>query len=1104
MNETVRCTKVLAALFVCMSMISGMMVILPSGVVAAPPDGYIQGNVNDGTNPLPGSIVVAMPMFGGVEIIEWTDALGDYLIAAPGGLDYYVMAFNDSCYASTGYVRVTSSETVFFNFTLSNIAPAVTDVTLTGFVEDELGNPVVDAMIGAYSADPATMGDGPPMYINMTRTDGSGQYVVDVLPTIAGGGIVALGVPGYPFTDNNTDEAFVSGQTYWINLTLTPLSYDNDASVSGTVTDYDTGLPLENVMVSVESWNESAGEGMSNMTWTDSDGEYSMDIKSGWVRITMSKTGYTMFMRDSLDVLPGENEVVDATLRASNAMVRGNVTDGGTGLPINMARVFLFDQVNGFMNIAFTDVTGAYTLEAFDGTDLIIGAEADGYGQQYMMIDIDPADELWIDFEIRPIDATVSGTVTDALSGLPVEDAGIHYMSMNYSNWDNSDATGGYDMELVSGDYTVEVYSPSHRYKTFDVTISPGPNVVDIQLMPWDLPETVRLYGFVNDSSTGTGIDSASVDVGLGPPDYSERNWTWSDASGYYELMIPATQMIVVVSAWDHTHVDTVVDGTNETEIRADFLLDPDMWGPNITYSQTPTENVSWTNPAWMHGEAQELDARALGLWQFMKNGSGSGWSYYYTIEALYTNLHPLEQSGNNLPFSKVGDTYMVDQLWSAQPMCGWLSDGVSELFLPYYEIWMGPSMYSGLRGEYQNSSLMSPEQGTAWFDGVTGEFLFFTFDNGMFETAMPDDPTGVVTVYVQLIQVQDGTGTWWWMGTVPMGDWSVADLTFTPDWVAPSGEYASLFFVNDWSGRGAVNLTLYTVDTDPPVADAGPGQEAVVDTAVTLDGSMSSDNVGIETYMWSFDDGGLVVLSGETVDYNFTTVGNHTVTLTVWDGAGNSDTDTTWVDVLGDERPVADAGPDQDVAINTAVHFDGTGSSDDLGIVNYTWTIVELMEYMWGPTPEHTFTVPGVYNVTLVVEDTTGKLSLPDTMRVTARDVTPPTADAGTDQTMMGGQPTFLDGSGSSDDVAIVNWTWTFEYMGSPVELYGEIVDFTFWVEGVYSITLNVTDAAGNWDTDEVQVTIAGIIPEFPTIMLPVTGMLAVMLFAVLRKRRL
>lgn len=1105
MDETVRWTKALVAVFVCMSMLGGMLVSLPEDVAAAPPEGYIAGNVSNGITPLPGSLVVAIPLFGGVELMTWTDSLGDYVIAAPGGLSYYVLAFNDSCYGSTNYAGVVSGETTYVNFTLEPIAPAVTDVTVMGFVVDEVGNPMTEALIGGFSADPANMGDGPPMYVNMTRTDSAGFFTVDVLPSAAGGGVVAIGIPGYPFTDNSTDEAFVSGHTYWINLTLEPLTYDNDATLSGTVTDQDTGLPLENVMVMVDMWNESSGEGSSNMTWTGPDGMYSMDIKSGWIRVIMTKPGYTMFMQDSIEVLPGEHVVIDASLRASNAIVRGNVTDSSSGLPINMARVFLVDTVTGSMNMAFTNSTGAYTLDAFDGTGLVIGAEADGYGRQFMMLDIAPGDELWIDFQLPPIDASVSGKVTDAITGLPIQGAGVYFRSMAYEEWAKTDGNGDYSMALVSGDYTVEVYAMNYRNEQFDVTISPGPNVVDIEMLPWDIPNTVRMYGYVIDSTSAMGIAWASVEVGTGPPDYTEYNSTMSDSSGYYEMFVAPVELMVVVSAPNYVHQEAYVDASGVSDLRMDFLLDQDLWGPNTTYAQTPKENVSWTNPAWMHGMAQELDARWLGLWQFMKNGSAGGWDYYYSIEALNADLHPLQPSNNNLPYWRMADFYHVDYSWAALPICGWLSDGMSEVYLPYFQVWMGPDMYNGLRGEYVNSSMWGPETGTAWFDVLSGEFVFFTFDNGWYQPATPSDPTGTVTFYVNLIQVQEGTTYWSWRGAVPIGVWSVVGLTFMPDWVAPSGDYASLFYVSDWSGRAAVNFTLYTVDNDPPVADAGPGQTAVVDTVVTLHGDMSYDNVGIVNYRWSFDDGGYVEIYGENVDYSFSTTGNYTITLTVWDGAGHFDTDTTWVEVVDDQSPVADAGPDQEVTVFDVVQFDGTGSWDDVGIVNYTWTIVELTEEMWGPTPQYTFVTPGVYNVSLVVVDTIGQTSSPDTMQVTVRDidVTPPIADAGVDQTKMGGEEVVLDGSGSWDDVGIVSWTWTFEYEGSPVELYGPVVSFTFWTEGVYIITLNVTDAAGNWDTDEVQITISGMIPEFPTMFLPVTGLLVVVLFAALRRRR-
>jgi hypothetical protein len=100
------------------------------------------------------------------------------------------------------------------------------------------------------------------------------------------------------------------------------------------------------------------------------------------------------------------------------------------------------------------------------------------------------------------------------------------------------------------------------------------------------------------------------------------------------------------------------------------------------------------------------------------------------------------------------------------------------------------------------------------------------------------------------------------------------------------------------------------------------------------------------------------------------------------------------------------------------------------------------------------------------------------------------------------GGQEVFFDGSLSSDSSGIANWTWTFTSGGTDYELWGEYPSFTFSSgDEVVTVTLTVTDGAGHTSTDTMQVTVAGVIPEFPTMLLPVMGILA--LFALVSVRR-
>lgn len=113
-----------------------------------------------------------------------------------------------------------------------------------------------------------------------------------------------------------------------------------------------------------------------------------------------------------------------------------------------------------------------------------------------------------------------------------------------------------------------------------------------------------------------------------------------------------------------------------------------------------------------------------------------------------------------------------------------------------------------------------------------------------------------------------------------------------------------------------------------------------------------------------------------------------------------------------------------------------------------------------------------------------------------------PPTAEAGADIFTAVGSTVSFDGSASSDDLEVVGYTWTFVYNASEVSLHGSSPSFVFWTPGAYTVTLNVTDIHGNYDTDTVTVMVEGTaIPEFAGVLVPVAVILV--LFALIRARR-
>ncbi len=270
-----------------------------------------------------------------------------------------------------------------------------------------------------------------------------------------------------------------------------------------------------------------------------------------------------------------------------------------------------------------------------------------------------------------------------------------------------------------------------------------------------------------------------------------------------------------------------------------------------------------------------------------------------------------------------------------------------------------------------------------------------------------------------------------------------------------------------DAAGNVGSSQVSVTVDNAPPVAAAGADRSVSPGTVITFDGSGSTDNLGIASYAWTFNDGGPRSLTGVSPTYTFNNVGNFPVTLAVADAAGNTASDAMWVNVTVDTAPpVARAGADQPVLQGTLVTLDGSGSTDDVGIANYTWIFDDGGAItLYDAIVQHRFLSVRNVLVTLTVKDFAAKSSTDTTWVNVSADAVPPVADAGPGQSIEFGASATLDGTGSTDNVGIANYTWTFTD-GSPVTVWGPTVTYRFGSVANVTVTLTVLDYALNSDT--------------------------------------
>ncbi len=282
--------------------------------------------------------------------------------------------------------------------------------------------------------------------------------------------------------------------------------------------------------------------------------------------------------------------------------------------------------------------------------------------------------------------------------------------------------------------------------------------------------------------------------------------------------------------------------------------------------------------------------------------------------------------------------------------------------------------------------------------------------------------------------------------------------------------------------------------ENEPPmaVATADPNP-STVGWDVVFNGSFSSDPDGyIESYSWIISSDGteLASLTGVLANYTFWETGTYNITLTVTDDGGLWDTDVVMMTVADappvSEPPVADAGADQvDVKVGDTVTFDGSGSSDDVLVTNYTWTFTYDGDTvaLWGIGPTFVFDIAGTYLVTLNVSDGEG-LRDHDSLVIVVTENVAPVADAGADQTVDEGDTVTFDGTGSTDsDGTIESYWWVFTYNGTTQNLSGAEPTFEFEIAGTYTVTLTVTDSDGDTGTDTVTITVEEAEEEPPPV---------------------
>lgn len=306
-------------------------------------------------------------------------------------------------------------------------------------------------------------------------------------------------------------------------------------------------------------------------------------------------------------------------------------------------------------------------------------------------------------------------------------------------------------------------------------------------------------------------------------------------------------------------------------------------------------------------------------------------------------------------------------------------------------------------------------------------------------------------------------------VGPVSVFRWDFGDGT------TAQGEVVEHRFAT--AGRYVVSLTLEAptdaarcntvtaghplVVNAPPVADAGDDVVLAVDEFATFSGSDSSDpDGGIVDYHWDFGDG--TSANGVDVRHRYAKGGRYTVTLTVTDDTAlpNARALDRLVATVNHTPVPAIEGPAVACAGET-VTFSGAPSTDADGALEaHLWNFGDGNGTA-GRQVTHRFKTPGLFDVTLVVDDGSGLKNAQAQVTRRIQINRPPAAIAGADRFVCAGDMVSFDAGGSLDlDGEITAYRWDF---GDGTQAEGGRVDHGFDTPGVYDVVLEVEDSSGS-----------------------------------------
>ena len=361
------------------------------------------------------------------------------------------------------------------------------------------------------------------------------------------------------------------------HITVTPIdqngvtfdaqSYDDSATVNGTVTAASGGAPIAGAAVS--------GGGAS--TTTNGSGQYTLtNVLPGTPNVMVSATGFTTTTQ-AVTVGPTKTATSNFSLTAAanTGAVTGTVTSASGGAVISGATVTDSGGAS-----AITNGSGVYTLGNLAAGSHSLTASATGFTtSQPQAATVTANTTTTLNFSLTPAatTGTVSGTVLNASGGAAITGATVSDSGGAHAT---TDSTGAYGLPGLSpGPHTLT--SAANGFAPQQLTATVTANTTTTLSFSLTAAPTGTVTGTVTSASGAAAIAGATVIDSGGSS-------ATTNSSGVYTLagLTPASHTVTVSATGfiSASQTATVSAGTTQT---ASFSLTPSATTGGVTGTVT-------------------------------------------------------------------------------------------------------------------------------------------------------------------------------------------------------------------------------------------------------------------------------------------------------------------------------------------------------------------------------------------------------------------------------------------------------------------------------------------------------------------------------------